>query len=41
MHIEIDSELNMNVREKEADPIVFVPQVDFQTLEDPSIIDSF
>jgi hypothetical protein len=41
MHIEIDSQLHSSVREEGAEPIVFIPQVDFQGLEDPSIIDSF
>jgi hypothetical protein len=41
MCIEIDSELNYSVREEGADPTIFIPQVDFQKLEDPSIIDSF
>jgi hypothetical protein len=41
MRIEIDSELNYSVGEEGADPIIFIPQVDFQKLEDPSIIDSF
>ena len=41
MHIEIDSELSYRVREEGADPIIFIPQVDFHKLEDPSIIDSF
>ena len=41
MQIELDSELNHRVREEGADPVVFIPQVDFETLEDPSIIDSF
>ena len=41
MHIEIDSDLNYSVSEPDAVPLVFVPQVDFSTLEDPSIIDAF
>ena len=41
MHIELDDQLEYWVREEGADPIVFIPQVDFQKLEDPSIIDSF
>jgi hypothetical protein len=41
MHIEIDSELTMRVLEEEADPLVFLPLVDFDRLEDPSIIDAF
>ena len=41
MHIEIDSHLDYRVREEGADPIIFIPQVDFHGLEAPSIIDSF
>ena len=41
MELEIDSELNHSVKEEGARPIVFIPQVDFGKLEDPSIIDSF
>jgi hypothetical protein len=41
MRIEIDSELNYSVGEEGADPIIFIPQVYFQKLQDPSIIDSF
>ena len=41
MRIEIDSELNYRVLDEEADPLVYMPMVDFETLEDPSIIDAF
>jgi len=41
MHIEIDSDLKYSVEEEGADPIVFIPEVDFSKLEDPSIIDAF
>ena len=41
MHIEIDDHLEYRVREKGADPIVFIPQVDVPKEEDPSTIDSF
>jgi hypothetical protein len=41
IHIEMDTELNCRVLEEEADPFVYVPMVDFDELEDPSIIDAF
>jgi len=41
MHIEIDSQLNYRVREQGADPMVFVPDVDFRKLAEPSITDAF
>jgi len=41
MQLEIDHDLNWQVREEGAEPIVFVPEMDPYTLDDPSIIDSF
>ena len=41
IHIQIDSDLNYSVSEPDAEPLIFVPQVDFSTLEEPSIIDVF
>ena len=41
LHIEIDSDLNYQVIEKDAKPLVFTPMVDFARLEDPSITDAF
>ena len=41
MRIEIGSELNYRVLDEGANPIVYLPMVDFETLEDPSIIDAF
>jgi hypothetical protein len=41
IHLEIDSELNCHVEEKEADPLVFVPMVNFRELTEPSIVDVF
>jgi hypothetical protein len=41
LHIKIDSELNHTVEEEGADPLVFVPFVNFKKLKDPSIIDAF
>jgi hypothetical protein len=37
----LDSELNYRVLQGGADPLVFVPMVDFDKLEDRSIIDAF
>ena len=41
IQIELDSELNYAVREKEATPLIFVPSVNFSRLEAPNIIDVF
>jgi len=40
MRIEIDSRLNFRILEGE-EPLIFVPLVDFEKLEDPSIIHAF
>ena len=41
LHLEIGSDLACRAVEEGAEPIVFVPSVDFDNLEDPSIIDAF
>jgi hypothetical protein len=41
LHIDIDSELNYQVMDQEAQPLIFAPMVDFGKLKDPSIIDAF
>jgi hypothetical protein len=41
MSIEVDSELQYRVVEKGAEPLVHVPLVDVQKLDEPSIIDGF
>jgi hypothetical protein len=41
MHLEIDSDLHITAMEAGAAPLIFVPMVDFDQLEDPSIIDAF
>ena len=41
LHLEIDSELHYRVVEEGVEPLVFSPIVDFDKLEDPSIIDAF
>ncbi len=41
LHIEIDSDLNYQVVEQDAKPVVFTPMVDFARLKDPSITDAF
>jgi hypothetical protein len=37
----MDRELNCSVANSDAKTLIFVPTVDFGTLEDPSIIDAF
>ena len=41
IRLEIDSKLDCRVLEKECDPFVFVPLVDFGKVTDPNIIDVF
>jgi hypothetical protein len=41
INIEIDSDLQYRVLEASAQPLVFIPMVDIDRLEDPSIIDAF
>ena len=41
IRIGIDSELNYEVHEGSQEPMVYTPIVDFETLDEASIIDSF
>jgi hypothetical protein len=41
MHIQLDSELKYRVREKDARPLVFEPEVDWDTFEEPNIIHAY
>jgi hypothetical protein len=41
LRLEIDSDLMIKSVEPGAEPLVFAPLVNFETLKDPSIIDAF
>ena len=41
MHIDIDSEMRCRAEEQGADPWLFVADVDFSRLTEPSIVDVF
>ncbi|MFH1116027.1 MAG: hypothetical protein V1792_19105 [Pseudomonadota bacterium] len=41
MRMEIDSDMNCRCEDDDCSPMIFVPEVDFQTLKDPSIIEAF
>ena len=41
LQIQIDSNLNYRVITPGANPVLSIPMVDFEELEDPSIIDAF
>ena len=39
--ITIDSDMSFSVREDGAEPLVFMPQVDWETFAEPNIIDAY
>lgn len=41
MTLEVDSDMNINIHDPGASPLIFIPEVDFETLPDPNIINSF
>ena len=41
MTISIDSDTKFSVCEDEAEPLVFMPQVDWETFAEPNIIDAY
>ncbi len=41
IHIELDSQLNYRVLEEESRPMVFLPQVDWESFHDPNIIGAY
>jgi hypothetical protein len=41
IHVDIDSDLNFQVNEDGADPLVFIPIVDFSRLKESSITKVF
>ena len=41
LHILIDSDMNWSVRELGAAPLVFIPDVDWDNLSQPTIIDAY
>jgi hypothetical protein len=41
MNLEIDQDLNLQVKDEKCRPVIFVPDVDLHALSEPSIIDSF
>lgn len=41
MHIKVDSDLQVSVREADADPLVFMPDVDWDHFSEQTIIDSY
>jgi len=41
LHLTVDSEMNWSVREQDAQPIVFVPEIDWQHFMGATIIEDF
>ena len=41
IRLQVDGNLNVQVLTEGAEPMVFMPMVDFTRLDDPSIIDAF
>jgi hypothetical protein len=41
LHITVDSKMQVSVREKEASPLVFMPDVDWSRFKERTIIDSY
>jgi len=41
LHISVDSELNSQVREKDAEPLLFEPDVDWETFKGANIINDY
>jgi hypothetical protein len=41
LHIEVDSGMGYDVQEASAEPLVFEPQVDWATFEEPNIIHAY
>jgi len=41
LHILIDSNMNVTVREQEATPLVFIPDVDWNNFAEQTIIDAY
>ena len=41
IHLTVDSELRWSVREQDANPLVFVPEVDWTHFTDTYIIDAY
>jgi hypothetical protein len=41
MHITVDSNMRASIREDQATPLVFMPDVDWATFAEPTIIDTY
>ncbi len=41
LHLTIDSEMRISVREPQAQPLAFMPDVDWETFKEPNIIHAY
>jgi hypothetical protein len=41
LHLTLDSELNWSIKESNANPLVFMPDVDWEHFEAPNIINDY
>jgi hypothetical protein len=41
MRIDVDSELQYRVVEEGAEPLIFLPKIDWATFSEPNIIDAY
>jgi hypothetical protein len=41
MHITMDSDMEVSAHDEGADPLVFMPQIDWKTFTEPNIIDAY
>lgn len=41
MRLTVDSDMRVSVQDEGADPLVFMPQVDWKTFAEPNIIDAY
>jgi len=41
MHIEVDSAMNYRVAEEGAEPLIFLPQINWAKFTEPNIIDAY
>jgi len=41
MHIELDSAMQYRVAEEGAEPLIFLPQINWKNFSEPNIIDAY
>jgi hypothetical protein len=41
MHLTVDSDMRVSVHDESAEPLVFMPEIDWKTFTEPNIIDAY